>query len=220
MASAQFPDAQLPAGVAVQPLASFPTQRWRNGGGTTRALAEAPDGGWRVSLADVERDGPYSRFAGMTRLSLVMEGSGVTLRDAADEVWLQRGIPVGYDGERAWQATLCEGPVIALNAMAAHGRFRARMTPLRHATLVPSGFFTLVLTLNGRCAWHTEDGNSATTPDEASVMTCGPEAGSLVLTPLPFVVQTGRRRISGFTAALVTIEPVGPSDIQKRGNNV
>ncbi|MCZ0993430.1 HutD family protein [Streptomyces noursei] len=40
---------------------------WRNGGGLTREVAAHPPGAgwdafaWRVSLAEVTRDGPYSR---------------------------------------------------------------------------------------------------------------------------------------------------------------
>ncbi|HYS67048.1 MAG TPA: HutD family protein [Paraburkholderia sp.] len=46
----------MPESVAILPLASFPAQAWRNGGGTTRPLAEDAEGDWRISLADVERD--------------------------------------------------------------------------------------------------------------------------------------------------------------------
>lgn len=57
-------------------------QRWRNGGGWTRELLALPDAtDWRlrVSVADVEADGPFSPFPGVQRSFAVLEGAGVEL---------------------------------------------------------------------------------------------------------------------------------------------
>ncbi len=35
---------------------------------------------WRVSIADVERDGPFSRFPGIDRTIVLLEGAGMRLR--------------------------------------------------------------------------------------------------------------------------------------------
>ena len=46
-------------------LAATPPQPWRNGGGVTRELLAWPaGGGWqvRVSVAEIEADGPFSPF--------------------------------------------------------------------------------------------------------------------------------------------------------------
>lgn len=45
-------------------------QRWRNGGGVTRELLSRPAGNsWqvRVSVADIDADGPFSPFPGVER---------------------------------------------------------------------------------------------------------------------------------------------------------
>jgi environmental stress-induced protein Ves len=60
-------------------------QPWKNGGGVTRELlriGSPRSGDWllRVSLADIEADGPFSAFAGMTRWFAVLAGGGVALR--------------------------------------------------------------------------------------------------------------------------------------------
>ena len=47
---------------------------WANGGGTTRELARADDGSWRISLADIGSDGPFSVLAGRHRVLTVVEG--------------------------------------------------------------------------------------------------------------------------------------------------
>ena len=62
--------------------ADIAPQRWRNGGGWTRELLAWPDAaGWqvRLSVADVERDGPFSAFPGVQRWFAVLEGEGVEL---------------------------------------------------------------------------------------------------------------------------------------------
>lgn len=212
MVSAPSPEARLPAGLAIQPLARFGTQPWRNGGGTTRALAGHPDGGWRISLADVAGDGLYSRFHGMARLSLIVSGAGVCLRDGTRTVALPPGQTIAFDGDTAWDASLRDGPVVALNTMAAPGRFVARIVPLTEsqpgATMVPSGAFALLLTLNGRCAWDTADDSADGvhgTLDPAEVLTRGTDGPPLRLAPL------AAAHGNGLCAALVTIEPIrGP----------
>ncbi len=55
---------------------------WANGGGRTRTLLAWPDPGhWvvRISVADVEKAGPFSVFAGVDRWFAVLEGDGVDL---------------------------------------------------------------------------------------------------------------------------------------------
>ncbi|MEX3969986.1 HutD family protein [Paraburkholderia caribensis] len=220
MVSAPSPDRDLPAGIAIQPLARFAAQAWRNDGGTTRPLASHADGGWRISLADVALNGPYSRFPGMTRLSLIVSGAGVTLRDGDRTVVPPPGQTVAYKGDMAWDASLNDGPVVALNTMAAHGRFVARIVALTDAqpdsTTVPTGVFALVLTLGGRCAWSAAEGlidndndNDSDklhgTLDPAEVLTRNADGPPLCLAPLASAHR------DGLCAALMTIEPVHAS---------
>jgi len=61
---------------------SIPPTPWRNGGGQTRELVAEPAGAdWtlRVSLADIEQDGPFSSFPGVQRHFAVLQGPGVEL---------------------------------------------------------------------------------------------------------------------------------------------
>jgi len=60
---------------------------WRNGGGTTTEITIAPEGAsvagtrflYRVSIADVAADGPFSRFEGYERHIMLLAGGGMTL---------------------------------------------------------------------------------------------------------------------------------------------
>ncbi|QEI04754.1 HutD family protein [Pigmentiphaga aceris] len=111
-------------------LHELPAEPWKNGGGTTRTLAQGgPDAqgkpGWRVSLADIARDGAYSSFVGQQRHSLILNGEGVDLADGDTQLALRRHQPVAYAGAPAWDATLVDGPVRALNVMVDETRFGA-----------------------------------------------------------------------------------------------
>lgn len=109
---------------------------WKNGGGVTRTLAvdaAMPPGAaprWRVSIADIERDGAYSRFDGYDRVSVVLSGAGVALRayevEGADgqdgvNVTLRPGVPTAFPGDVAMQAQLLDGPVRVLNLFVLRG---------------------------------------------------------------------------------------------------
>ncbi|MBC8727753.1 HutD family protein [Paraburkholderia sp. UCT2] len=151
MASVQSPDKPLPAGLSVKSLGSFPGEPWRNGGGTTRTLVQDSDGGWRISLADVKQDGPYSQFPGMTRSSLVLKGDGVTLRNGDVELTLRPRNAAVYDGDRTWTATLHGEPVLALNAIAKRGRYRTNVEMLSENSHVPPVAHALIVNLCGSC---------------------------------------------------------------------
>jgi len=101
-------------------------QPWKNGGGCTRELlrdADTPVGGddhwrWRISLADIEVDGPFSPFPGVQRWFAVVAGAGVELDfgmrrsrlDASDDA-------LAFDGTHAPACRLLAGPTRDLNLM-------------------------------------------------------------------------------------------------------
>ncbi|QGZ66722.1 HutD/Ves family protein [Paraburkholderia acidisoli] len=137
-------------------LAALPPEAWRNGGGVTRTLAMHDSGGnsgdaWRISIAEVERDGPYSRFTGMTRVSFVLRGAGVVLREGALDVSLAPDEAVEYTGNAAWDARLVNGPVTVLNVMSAAQRYGVKVRALAAPATVAAGSIALVLALEGAC---------------------------------------------------------------------
>ena len=100
--------------------ADYVRQRWKNGGGTTTELCRDGDRDrwrWRVSVADVERSGPFSDFAGYRRIIVLLEGRGMAL-SMGDEppVVLDRPYrPFAFDGGLRTECTLLDGPVRDLN---------------------------------------------------------------------------------------------------------
>ncbi|HJV68699.1 HutD family protein [Ideonella sp.] len=117
--------------VRVVELASVAPQRWRNGGGVTRELLAWPAGSgadWqlRVSVADIERDGPFSAYPGVQRCFAVLDGAGVSLRfGAVAHVLDNDSPPLAFDGADAPDCRLIDGPTRDLNLMVRAGAGRA-----------------------------------------------------------------------------------------------
>lgn len=108
----------------------YPTRPWKNGGGTTRDIVVAPAGAslddfhWRLSLAQVDRDGPFSRFDNVDRTLVLLNGA-MTLHEQGRRIDLVRGEPVVFEGERAIDATLAGGgSTLDFNVMTRRGRAR------------------------------------------------------------------------------------------------
>lgn len=98
---------------------------WKNGGGVTAEIAVFPAGaglddfGWRLSMAEVAVDGPFSAFPHIDRTLTVLSGrmalNGHTL--GPDDP------PFSFDGGLAVNANLLDGPVTDLNVMTRQGHF-------------------------------------------------------------------------------------------------
>lgn len=96
-------------------------QPWKNGGGTTRELLARPVGAdWqvRVSVAEIDRDGPFSPFPGVERWFVVLKGAGVVLHfPDGPRPRTRRDPPLRFDGAAAPGCTLVDGPTQDLNLM-------------------------------------------------------------------------------------------------------
>ena len=96
---------------------------WKNGGGVTRELLRLPADGsddWtlRISVADIDADGPFSPFPGISRWFAVLTGGGVRLRWPERALHLHAGdAPLHFDGGDAPGCTLLDGPTRDLNIM-------------------------------------------------------------------------------------------------------
>lgn len=113
---------------------------WRNGGGITRELMVEPPGAtfetgfaWRLSVADVAQDGPFSELPGIDRTLVVVDGPGLVLEfpmGRREEI-----APLAafrFPGEVPCVGRLVGGPVKDLNAMTTRGKARhaVRVVPV------------------------------------------------------------------------------------------
>jgi environmental stress-induced protein Ves len=103
-------------------------QPWRNAGGVTRELLAWPGpANWRVriSVADVQAAGAFSRFEDVDRWFAVLEGDGVVLHLDGDVHRLAvSDAPFHFHGDAAVHCALVGGPTRDLNLMAPPGRGR------------------------------------------------------------------------------------------------
>lgn len=109
-------------------LEKAPSQSWRNGGGITRELLAWPaTDDWRIrmSVADVQLSGPFSRYDGVERWFAVLEGDGVILRsDFATHHVTADSDPFRFDGGLTMDCELVRGPTRDFNLMAVPGLSR------------------------------------------------------------------------------------------------
>src|ERR1044072_8976879 len=107
----------------------YPSRPWKNGGGTTRGILVSPPGAsldefdWRLSLAQVDRDGPFSRFDGVDRTLVLLSGA-MTLHEQGNRIDLVRHEPVAFEGERGIEATLAGGSTLDFNVMTRRSQAR------------------------------------------------------------------------------------------------
>lgn len=107
-------------------LTTIAPQPWRNGGGSTRELLRWPrrdDWLVRVSLADIDADGPFSAWPGCERWFAVIEGEGVRLTlPTGEEVVTRQSAPLRFDGAGTPACHLVRGPTRDLNLMLQNAR--------------------------------------------------------------------------------------------------
>ena len=104
---------------------------WRNGGGETLEIVIAPPGAtaddfdWRVSMATVATDGPFSSFPGVDRTLVVLEGDGMILAIAErPAIEVRAGDPpLAFPADAATMATLSARAITDLNVMTRRVRY-------------------------------------------------------------------------------------------------
>jgi uncharacterized protein len=119
-------------------FAGLPRERWRNGGGSTveilrsstTAEATAASGApaavgqdwlYRISVADIDKEGEFSAFPGCERVLTLVDGEFLLLAVDGVEQGLQKYRPFRFDGGAPTLASPSEGPVRVLNVVTAPG---------------------------------------------------------------------------------------------------
>ncbi|PKV89222.1 HutD family protein [Streptomyces sp. TLI_146] len=139
---------------------TLPAGRWRNGGGATREITSRPTGaedfGWRASVADINRDGPFSAFPGVDRTLTLLTGDGVRLicPGEFDRLLARAGEPFGFSGDLALDAELPGGPCRVLNLMVRRGRWTATVDRVGGPVAPRAGHAGVLYVLRGR--WQAD----------------------------------------------------------------
>ena len=117
------------------PFASLEPAPWKNGGGSMTEIAIAPLGAsldtfdWRISLATIVANGPFSVFPGVDRTLALVDGAGLALDLGADGSFIlsEHDPIVEFAGESSVIATLAGGATIDFNVMTRRQRCRHRL---------------------------------------------------------------------------------------------
>jgi environmental stress-induced protein Ves len=129
--------------------ADYRSTPWKNGGGTTTEIATHPTGAalddftWRVSVAEVDRDGPFSLFPGIDRTIVLLEGAGMRLTGGGREATLRTPFePHSFAGDDAVDCALVAGPIRDFNAMFRRDRAHGTIAVVRGggAEIAPTEF--------------------------------------------------------------------------------
>jgi uncharacterized protein len=163
---------------------------WKNGGGVTTEIAVYPAGAclddfeWRLSMANVASDGPFSSFAGVDRTLAVLEGEGIVLAvEGLPEVALTRSSPpFAFAADKRSSARLIGGPILDLNAMTRRGCFAHRMVRLGPGAATIGGSSPAILF----CAAGTAELASS-----VGKVTLGPHDAAVGTEPSTVSVQAG-----------------------------
>ncbi|MES2963161.1 MAG: HutD family protein [Bdellovibrionota bacterium] len=109
---------------------------WKNGGGTTLQVAISPsraevgllDFDWRVSIANVDADGPFSAFPGYDRQLVVWSGPGILINGSRHEAL----DPFEFSGDTPIEAKLLAEPIAEsvkdFGVIYKRGKFTSEMT--------------------------------------------------------------------------------------------
>jgi environmental stress-induced protein Ves len=113
--------------------AAYQRMPWKNGSGETLEIAVAPPQAtfdtldWRISMARVTQDGPFSMLPQIDRTLCVLDGPGLDLDFGADggtHRVTAATAPFPFSADRPLHACILGGPITDLNVMTRRGRYR------------------------------------------------------------------------------------------------
>ena len=175
------------------PFDRYRQVRWRNGGGNARDIAVHPAGagmadafGWRVALAEIERDGPFSLYEpDVERIITLLDGAGFDLDfDTAPGITLaEPHMPARFRGHWQTSCRLRGGRCIVINILYDDRAFSSQthiIRPVADQPMIfsPPGRQSLLFCLNGRFEIGVEPPESETKASGSTV-----QPSSLQLAP-------------------------------------
>ena len=166
--------------------ASCRTTAWKNGGGSTTEIVAEPAGAslddfdWRISMASVATNGPFSCFPGIDRSLAVVDGKGLMLTIAGQApLRFDHGSdPIGFEGDVATSARLTAGAIMDLNVMTRRSRFRHQLRRVVQPARCELGGkdIAVVLSLNGMTTLATDQEAATLDHGDAAILRGAREA--------------------------------------------
>ena len=166
---------------------------WKNGGGSTTEIAVEPPGAsldtfdWRISMATVAADGPFSEFPGIDRTLAVVKGKGLILTiGRTAPVRLECGsAPVSFGGDVPTSARLSAGEIADLNVMTRSSRFSHRLRRIRQPAYceLDGNDIAVVLSFNGNTTLASDQDVATLDHGDAAILS-GAREDSFRIVPI------------------------------------
>jgi environmental stress-induced protein Ves len=131
-----------------------PSLLWKNGAGARRELAASPvnsdsDGfEWRIGIAEVAGDAPFSVFPSVDRCITLLHGAGMRMKSPdgrIDHALDQPLRPYCFPGEAVIESWLIGGASEAFNVMVRRGMFDATTSVVRSPLAIGSKMCTTMI---------------------------------------------------------------------------
>ncbi|MEL4070391.1 HutD family protein [Ochrobactrum sp. GPK 3] len=156
---------------------------WKNGGGVTVEIAVHPQGAsvddfdWRISMATVANDGPFSVFPGIDRTLSVLEGDGILLDVDGQQSTLTRdSAPLAFAADSHSAARLIGSAITDLNVMTRRTRYMHRVRRISGSNAAATletritGETLLIFCAEGEFALQTDTGIAHLGPHDAVIL--------------------------------------------------
>lgn len=115
-----------------------PEMLWKNGQGVTREIYRFPatdNYAWRISVATIRQDGPFSLFSGYLRNISVLEGEGMYLTvDGEQSTLIPPFRATDFSGDSAVSCAIVGGPLLDFNVIYKAETTQATVCWLREGT--------------------------------------------------------------------------------------
>ena len=154
---------------------------WANGRGTSHEIAsdrnEAGEWTWRLAMAPVNEDGPFSRIECVNRSLAVVDGAGMLLSVDRKKLQCLPMQVVQFRGDAITEATLTDGPIMDINLMVRRKEADGEMTIVSDAGLLNGA--SIVVAIGGSAQVKSTD-SIIDLERHDSMLECDAETVSLV----------------------------------------
>jgi environmental stress-induced protein Ves len=154
---------------------------WANGRGTSFEIAsdrnESGEWAWRLAMAPVNEDGPFSRIECVNRFLAVIQGNGMLLSVDRKKVQCRPMQVVWFRGDAITDAMLTDGPITDINLMIRRKEADGEMTIVAEAGQLRGA--SIVVAIGGSTQVQCGDSTIELEPHD-SMLECDGETVSLV----------------------------------------
>ena len=154
---------------------------WANGRGTSYEIAsdrsDAGEWTWRLAMAPVNEDGPFSRIECVNRFLAVVEGAGMLLSVDRKKLQCKPMQVVRFRGDAITEAALTDGPITDINLMIRRKEAEGEMAVVSDSGLLNEA--SIIVALGGSAQVKCGD-STIELERHDSILECDAETISLI----------------------------------------